>query len=49
MTLKAGTYVFSAYLKAATTDKASACLGYAPVDETGKVGTYVYDDYVNNQ
>lgn len=48
MTLKAGTYVFSAYLKAATTDKASACLGYAPVDETGKVGTYVYDDYVNN-
>ena len=48
MTLKAGTYVFSAYFRAATIDNASACLGYVPIDETGKVGNYVYDDYVND-
>lgn len=43
MTLKAGTYMFSAYFKAATAD-----IGYVPVDETGKAGSYVYDaDYVN--
>ena len=48
MTLKAGTYMFSAYFKAATADIASARLGYVPVDETGKAGSYVYDaDYVN--
>lgn len=47
MTLKAGTYVFSAYFKAATADKTSARLGYVPIDEAGKPGSYVYDEYVN--
>ena len=51
MTLKAGTYVFSAYFKAATADsKASAALGYVPIGEDGTIGgsDYKYDDYVNN-
>lgn len=48
ITLKAGTYIFSAYFKAATADNASARLGYVPIDETGKVGNYLYDDYVND-
>lgn len=50
MTLKAGTYVFSAYFKAATADKASACLGYVPVGADGTIGgsDYKYDDYVND-
>ena len=48
MTLKAGTYVFSAYFKAATIDGASACLGYVPITDAGAVGSYVYDpEYVN--
>lgn len=48
MTLKAGTYVFSAYFKAATADKAGARLGYVPIDDAGTAGNYVYDaDYVN--
>jgi len=51
MTLKAGTYVFSAYFKAATADsKASAALGYVPIGEDGTIGgsDYKYDDYVND-
>lgn len=50
MILKAGTYVFSAYFKAATTDEASARLGYVLVGDDGTVGgdDYKYDDYVNN-
>lgn len=49
MTLKAGTYVFSAYFKAATVDKAGARLGYVPIDDAGVAGTYVYDaEYVND-
>ena len=49
MTLKAGTYVFSAYFKAATADKASARLGYVPIDDAGVAGNYEYDaEYVND-
>ena len=50
MTLKAGTYVFSAYFKAATAEKAGARLGYAPVGADGTIGgnDYKYDDYVND-
>lgn len=49
MTLKAGTYVFSAYFKAATTEKAGARLGYVPIGDDGTLGNYAYDaDYVND-
>ena len=49
MTLKAGTYVFSAYFKAATADKAGARLDYVPIGDDGIPGNYVYDaDYVND-
>ena len=49
MTLKAGTYVFSAYFKAATAEKAGARLGYVPIGDDGTPGNYVYDaDYVND-
>lgn len=49
MTLKAGTYVFSAYFKAATAEKAGARLGYVPIGDDGTPGNYAYDaDYVND-
>ena len=51
MTLKAGTYVFSAYFKAATADKtASAALGYVPIGDDGVIGgnDYKYGDYAND-
>ena len=39
MTLKAGTYTFSAYLKAATAGStASAALGYVPIGDDGVIG-----------
>ena len=46
ITLKAGTYVLSAYVKAATEEAATITLGYVPVVD-GKVGTYVYGEYLN--
>lgn len=45
--LKAGTYVLSAYVKAATTEAASITLGYVPITD-GKVGTYKYGEYLND-
>lgn len=45
--LKAGTYNVVFYVKAATTDGGSARPGYVPVAD-GKVGNYVYGDYVND-
>ena len=49
MTLKAGTYVFSAYFKAATAEKAGARLGYVPIGDDGTPGNYSDDaDYVND-
>jgi len=49
MTLKAGTYVFSAYFKAATAEKAGARLGYVPIGDDGTPGNYADDaDYVND-
>lgn len=49
MTLKAGTYVFSAYFKAATAEKAGARLGYVPIGDDGTPRNYAYDaDYVND-
>lgn len=51
MTLKAGTYTFSAYLKAATAGStASAALGYIPIGDDGVIGgnDYKYGDYAND-
>lgn len=51
MTLKAGTYTFSAYLKAATAGStASAALGYVPIVDDGVIGgnDYKYGDYAND-
>lgn len=41
MTLKAGTYTFSAFVMAATEEGGSVALGYVPVTD-GKVGSYMY-------
>lgn len=48
MTLKAGTYIFSIYAKAATKDNASARPGYAPINEDGSMGSYMYGVYHND-
>ena len=51
MTLKAGTYTFSAYLKAATAGStASAALGYVPIGDDGVIGgnDYKSGDYAND-
>lgn len=45
--LKAGEYTMTFYAKAATSTGASVRPGYVPVTD-GKVGNYVYGDYVNN-
>ena len=47
ITLKAGTYVMSFFTKAATEAGGSARPGYVPVTD-GKVGSYVYGDYIND-
>lgn len=47
ITLKAGTYVMSFFTKAATETGGSARPGYVPVTD-GKVGSYVYGDYIND-
>lgn len=48
ITLKAGTYIFSIYAKAATEENASARPGYAPVNEDGSMGAYMYGVYHND-
>lgn len=55
MEVKAGTYTISFYAKAATAEGGSLAAGYVPVDESGKVGSYLYDpagstkpEYVND-
>lgn len=47
MTLKAGDYTMTFYAKAASSTGGSVRPGYVPVTD-GKVGSYVYGDYVNN-
>ncbi len=47
ITLKAGTYNFKFYAKAATSTAASVRPGYVPLKDGG-VGSYTYGDYVNN-
>lgn len=47
MTLKAGEYTMTFYVKAATSTGGSVRPGYVPVTD-GKVGNYIYGDYVNN-
>lgn len=47
ITLKAGTYNFKFYAKAATTTAASVRPGYVPVTN-GSVGNYAYGNYVND-
>lgn len=46
ISLTAGTYTFSFYVKATTADVAQARPGYVPVTD-GTAGSYVYGDYVN--
>ena len=46
ITLKAGEYKVKFYVKAATENGASICPGIVPVTD-GKVGKYIYGDYVN--
>ena len=46
ITLKAGEYKVKFYVKAATENGASICPGIVPVTD-GKVGDYIYGDYVN--
>ena len=47
MTLEAGKYTMTFWAKAATTAGGSVRPGYVPVTD-GKVGSYVYGDYVND-
>lgn len=47
ITLKAGTYTFTAYFKAGSTNMASYRMGYVPIVD-GKAGTYVYEDSYHN-
>lgn len=46
ITLAAGTYVFSFWVKATTDDVAQARPGYVPVND-GTAGSYSYGDYAN--
>jgi len=46
ITLTAGTYTFSFYVKATTSDAAQARPGYVPVTD-GTAGSYTYGDYAN--
>ena len=50
MTLDAGSYTFSFYAKATTSDVCQSRAGYVPVGDDGKVGTYYYGGYtdINN-
>ena len=48
ITLKAGTYSFSFYAKASTTEPCQSRCGFVPVNADNAVGTYKYGDYVNN-
>ncbi|MBP3828930.1 MAG: hypothetical protein ILA06_01305 [Bacteroidaceae bacterium] len=47
MTLDAGSYTMTFYAKAATASGGSVRPGFVPVTD-GKVGSYVYGDYVND-
>lgn len=47
ITLAAGTYVFSVWIKATTSDVAQARPGYVPIGADGKAGSYAYGDYAN--
>lgn len=47
ISLAAGTYVFSAWIKATTSDVAQARPGYVPIGADGKAGSYAYGDYAN--
>ena len=48
MTLLPGTYTFSVYAKAATSENAGARPGYAPVKADGTMGSYVYGETVSD-
>lgn len=43
--LAAGSYTFSFWVKATTSDAAQVRPGYVPIGSDGKVGTYMYGDY----
>ena len=45
ITLAAGTYTFSFWVKATTSDVAQVRPGYVPVDDSNKAGNYAYGDY----
>ncbi len=48
ITLKAGTYQVHFFTKAATANGGTACPGYAPLNDDGKLGQYAYGDYIND-
>ena len=45
--LAAGTYTFSIWVKATTSDAAQARPGFVPIGDDGKAGSYTYGDYAN--
>ena len=47
ITLAAGTYTFSFWVKATTSDVAQVRPGYVPVDDSNKAGNYAYGNYAN--
>ena len=48
ITLKAGTYQVHFFTKAATAKGGTACPGYAPLNDDGKLGQYAYGNYIND-
>ena len=48
ITLKAGTYQVHFFTKAATANGGTACPGYAPLNDDGKLGQYAYGNYIND-
>ena len=43
--MAAGTYTFSFWVKATTSDAAQVRPGYVPVDDSNKAGNYAYGKY----
>ncbi len=48
ITLKAGTYKMTFFVKATAENSGSVNRGYVPINEDGKVGSYSYAGYVDN-
>ena len=48
LTLPAGEYTMTFWVRAATSEGGSVRPGYAPINADGSMGSYVYGDYVND-